>query len=179
MDATIHPFRCTPETEPSDVVRALRPSGGQVGAIVLGPLEGADGLVVVFGAAPSPTAAYRVVDRFEGSAAGRRPLFAQVTWLNGAGSPAVAAAAERGGRERIEPAVRDIEGLVGAFVLQSPHHRIVTVTLTTALETVAAVDEAIMATELLPGEDPELLPGPDRIELTRVLLAELPVEVRS
>ena len=33
---------------------------------------------------------------------------------------------------------------------------------------------AIMGTELLPGEDPALLPGPDRVDLHRVLHAALP-----
>jgi len=161
MFATIHPFRR--------------------GALVLEPLEGGDAFAMVLSdTAPVPGAdSYRVVDRSEGAAAGRRPLFAQVTTLNERGDPAVAAAAQRGGRERIQPAVRHIEGVVGTLVLEAENHRMVIVALATTLETFDAVRDAIMRTDLLPGEDPALLPGPDRIELARVVLAELPAEVRS
>ena len=51
--------------------------------------------------------------------------------------------------------------------------------MTTASETHEQIREAIAATELLPGEDPALLPGPDRVTTARVLRAELPTEVRS
>jgi hypothetical protein len=36
------------------------------------------------------------------------------------------------------------------------------------------MQQAIMSTDLLPGEDPALLPGPDRVDLHRVLHAALP-----
>jgi hypothetical protein len=161
MFATIHPFR--------------------QGVLVLEPLEGGDGYVIVLGDTASAlgVASYRVVDRTDGAAVGRRPLFAQVTWINDRGDPAVAAAARRAGRERIEPAVRDIEGLVGTLVLEAEDHRIVVVSLATALETFAVVRDAIMRTQLLPGEDSALLPGPDRNDLARVILADIPAEVRS
>ena len=160
MHATIHRFR--------------------PGALVLEPIQGGDGFVIVLGEQGCGTSdTYRVGDRTDYRASGRRPLFAQLTWLNGRGDPAVALAAARGGRERIEPAVRDVDGLVSGLVLESEDHRIVVVTLATALETFDATRKAIMSTELLPGEDPELLPGPDRVELARVLLAELPAGVQS
>jgi hypothetical protein len=161
MFATIHPFRR--------------------GALVLEPLEGGEGFAIVLAdTAAGPEAdGYRVVDRTDGAAAGRRPLFAQLTSLNERGDPAVAAAAYRGGRERIQPAVRGIDGLVGVLVLQAPDHRILVVALATALETFDAVRDAIMRTELLPGENPAFLPGPDSTELARVVLVDLPAEVRS
>jgi hypothetical protein len=112
-------------------------------------------------------------------AAGRTPLFAQLTWLNGTGDPAVAAAAARGGRERIHPAIRDVEGLVAVLVFRSADHRIVVCGLATAMETLAEVRDRIGRTALLPGEDPALLPGADRTELGRVLRADVPAEVRS
>ncbi|HYF63234.1 MAG TPA: hypothetical protein VD886_10505, partial [Herpetosiphonaceae bacterium] len=86
----------------------------------------------------------------------RTPLFAMLTWLNGAGDPAVARAAERGGRERIHPAIRDVDGLVGVLVLRSDDDRIVVVGTATARETHDEVHARMARTELLPGEDPAL-----------------------
>lgn len=150
------------------------------GLLVLEPLDGGDPFAVVLSEVEQGApGSYCVMARGPGAAAGRQPLFAQVTRLNDAGDPAVAAAAMRGGRERIDPAVRDLDGYVGTLVLQSPEHRIVVISLATALETFEAAERAIMATQLLPGEDPALLPGPDSVEHARVLLAELPVGVPS
>ncbi len=175
MHATIHPYRpaAGAASVPSDVA----------GAVVVDHLDGDEGTVVALwpDEAPTPTGtrAHRLADRFDGAAAGRAPLFAQLTWLNGTGDPAVARAAERGGRERIHPAIRDVDGLVGGLVFRSADDRIVVVTLATALETLTEVQQRIMATTLLPGEDPALLRGPDRVALGRVLRAEIPAEVRS
>ena len=122
---------------------------------------------------------YRVTDEMHGRAMGRSPLFAQVTWLNGDGDPVRADAAERGGRDRIWPAVREIDGIVEVFALRSTDDRIVVVGLGTGREPHQQVQRAIMSTELLPDEDPALLPGYDRIDQARVLFAELPTAVRS
>ena len=160
------------------------PAGGPepAGIVVVEPEDGGEDTVVMYwpdDAVLPEGRIYEVVDGFEGTAAGRTPLFAQLTWLNAAGDPAVAQAAERGGRERIHPAVRDVDGLVGVTVLRSSDERIVVIGLATGTEPLAEVRDRIMRTELLPGEDPALLPGPDRVELGRVLRADLPAGVRS
>ena len=186
MYATVSPSRRASGagTDPDAAVRDAVPGGAEpAGAVVVEHLEGAGCTVVALWReevdAPAGERVYRVVDGFDGEAAGRTPLFAQVTWLNGSGDPAMADAAERGGRERIHPAVRDVEGLVGVLVLRSADHRIVVVGLSTGLETQTVVQRRIMQTELLPGEDPALLPGPERFELGRVLRADVPAAVRS
>jgi hypothetical protein len=183
--STVHAFpRPTgARSDPRDVVRSALPAGAQpAGVVVVEHLEGADGTLVALwrdrADAPRGERAYRVVDGFDGLAAGRAPLFAQLVWLNGIGDPAVAQTAERGGRERIHPAVRDVEGLVGVLVLRSEDHRIVVLGTATSLETHAEVGARIARTPLLPGEDPALLPGYDRLELGRVLLADVPAAVR-
>ncbi len=122
---------------------------------------------------------YRVTDVFHGRAAGRRPLFAQLTWLNGDGDPVRADAAEHGGRDRIWPAVRDIDGIVEVLALRSADHRVVVVGMATGRETHQAVQRTIAATPLLPDEDPALLTGADRIDLVRVVSADLPTAVAS
>jgi hypothetical protein len=175
VHATVHPYR--------------RPAGAgtvpqeAAGAIVVDHLGGDAGTVVALWAdeahAPAGSRAFRLVDRVDGVAAGRTPLFAQLTWLNRTGDADVAAAAERGGRQRIHPVIRDVDGLVGVLVLRSADDRIVVVGLATALETLTEVRDRIAGAPLLPGEDPALLPGPDRVELGRVLRADVPAEVRS
>ena len=131
------------------------------------------------GSAPAGERVYRVVDGFDGVAAGREPLFAQITWVNGTGDHAVAEAADRGGRERITPALADVEGIVSVLVLHSADDRIVVVGLATSLETHREVQDRIARTPLLPGEDPALLPGYDRLEVGRVVRADVPQAVRS
>lgn len=156
---------------------------GSVGSIEVAALDGGGSTTIAFwsdeASAPAGERVYRVVDTLDGPAAGRTPLFAQVTWLNGAGDPAVAAAAVRGGRERIDPAVRDVEGLVGSLVLRSADHRIVVLATATSREAHSQVQRRIATTPLLPGEDRALLPGFDRIELGRVVRADVPQAVRS
>ena len=186
MYATVHahPHRLSADRDPSAVARAVLPAGQQpAGLLVVDHLEEPAATVVAAwpGDAPSTGEAsvHQVVDRLAGAATGRLPLFAQLTWLNGAGDPAVAQAAERAGRERIHPAVADLDGLVDVLVLRSTTHQLLVVATATALETFREMQHRIMSTRLLPGEDPRLLPGPDRLQLGRVLLAQLPVRATS
>lgn len=188
MHATIHPF-----TAPATALDAARSAAAgsvePVGTVVLASPDGAGGTVLTFWPDADSAAdaagrtggerSYRVNDVMRGRAAGRRPMFAQVTWINGDGDPARAAAAEHGGRHRIWPAVREIDGIVEVFAMRSDDHRIVVVGLATGRETHQAVQRTLMATPLLPDEDPALLTGADRIDLVRVLSAELPTAVRS
>lgn len=173
MNATIHTYR-----HPAGAVTDPEATAG---AVVVEHLDGDETTVVALWPEEPPPGerTYRLADRMDGTAAGRVPLFAQLTWLNGNGDPAVAQAAERGGRERIHPAVRDVDGLVGVLVFRSDDERIVVVGLATAVETLTEVRDRIERTDLLPGEDPALLPGADRVALGRVLRADVPAEVRS
>jgi hypothetical protein len=180
MYATIHPF--TASAEPRSAV-----AGGAdpVGTVVLASPDGDGGTLLALwpdadsAARTGADRVYRVSDEMRGRAAGRRPMFAQVTWLNGDGDRARADAAEHGGRHRIWPAVREIEGIVEVLALRSEDDRIVVVGMATGRETHDEVQRTIMATPLLPDEDRAQLPGPDRVDLVRVLAAELPTAVRS
>jgi hypothetical protein len=183
--ATVHPYRRPngTETDPQDVVRTALPGGEPVGAIVVDHRDGDEGTVVALwpdeAPAPAGTRGYGLTDRLDGVAAGRTPLFGMLTWVNGTGDPEVARAAERGGRERINPAIRDVDGLVGVLVFRSPDDRIFVVGMATGLETFTEVQARIERAPLLPGEDPALLPGRDRVELGRLLRADVPEQVRS
>jgi hypothetical protein len=184
MFATIHEFRCPADARADirEAVAGCLPSGNPVGLLALGDATdpGLGTAVALWTDEPDTDGRiYRVTDEMHGRASGRQPLFAQVTWLNGDGDPVRADAAEYGGRNRIWPAVRDIDGIVDTYALRSTDDRIVVVGLATSRETHKQVQSAVMGSGLLPDEDPALLPGFDRIDQARVLLAELPTVVRS
>ncbi|MET8852839.1 hypothetical protein [Amycolatopsis sp. NPDC004625] len=179
MHATIHRFRSPLGTHDLD--------GGALGAATLTELGGQAGAVVTFwpdaatadeAAARRPAGttwldarAYRVADVHSASDAA---AYAQLTWFDEPRGAEQSAAEQRAGRERIWPAVRDIEGIGTTYALIAEDRSLVVVGFTASLATVEAVQEAIMATELLPGEDPALLPGADRVDLHRVRHAALP-----
>ncbi|MGY1744917.1 hypothetical protein [Blastococcus sp. SYSU D00695] len=154
---------------------------GAAGTLVLDTADGGTTTVALWPDATTAATAggrvYRVSDVFRGRSAGRRPMFAQLTWLNRDGDPARADAAEHGGRDRIWPAVRDIEGIVEVLALRSDDDRVVVVGTATGRETHQAVQRTIATTPLLPDEDPALLPGADRVDLARVVSADLPTAV--
>lgn len=185
MYATIHPFRHSETERELSGTTDRQPTGARpAGTLELVDLDDRDGTVLLLWpddatARIAGALVYRVIDQVHGLSSERRPLFAQVMWLNGCGDPALADAAERGGRDRIGPAVSGVEGLVGVLALRSIDHQIVIVVLSTGTEAFEQMSRAILGTALLPGEDPALLPGFDRVATTRVLRAELPAQVRS
>jgi len=115
-----------------------------------------------------PGQIYQVVDAAAGPAATQAPAYARLMYFDGPRAPEQAAAEDLAGRQRIWPAIRDLSGLVGVYVLRGRDLGSVVITLTTSAETLDAAARAVMSTELLPGEDPALLPGPDRIEIHHV-----------
>ena len=96
------------------------------------------------------------------------PAYARLLYFDGPEMPEQSAAAEQAGRQRIWPAIRGLGGLAGVCVLRRRDLGSVVITLATSIETLDAVQRAVMSTGLLPGEDPALLPGPDRIEIHHV-----------
>jgi hypothetical protein len=199
MHATIHRFRRWPDEESEewgrDLLTTLLDGAQPAGACVLGRLDGMDGAVFsLWDGGPEAAAAatrtsdgarwldasvYAVVETQPGVDRAETPRFAQLVWLNGDGDARRADSAIRAGRERIAPAIRDVEGVVGTYVLRAADSRMVVVTLVTGVETPEVLRRAILGTELLPWEDPAQLTDPDRIDIDRVLVADLPVEVRS
>jgi hypothetical protein len=95
-------------------------------------------------------------------------------YFDGPRAPEQAAAADLAGRQRIWPAIRGLSGLAGVYILRGSDLSSVVVTLATSVETLDAAQRAVMATELTPGEDPALLPGPDRVEIHHVTGHHLP-----
>jgi len=120
------------------------------------------------GLAALPGEVYEVTAAEDGLASAQAPAWARLMYFDGPRAPEQAAAADRAGRQRIWPAISGLSGLVGAYVLHGRDLGAVIITLTTSVETLDAAERAAMSTELMPGEDPALLPGPDRIEIHHV-----------
>ena len=107
-------------------------------------------------------------------------MHAQFTYFDGPRSDELAAASEFAGRNRLRPAVEADEQLrdelVALFVCRRPDNSEVVISV---MQTQAGLDrarEVILSTELLPGEDPALLQGPDRVEVIEVIESWLPAE---
>jgi hypothetical protein len=121
-----------------------------------------------------PGQVYEVTGIDEGSATAQAPSYARLMYFDGPRAPEQAAAEDLAGQRRIWPAIRGLGGLVRTYVLRGPDLGCVVITLATSVETLDAIARAVMATELMPGEDPALLPGPDRIEIHHVTGYHMP-----
>jgi hypothetical protein len=163
------------EDGPAPRVAGLR---GLLGSLTFRQLAGAAGVCLTLwetqrpaylgrraGLAALPGEVYEVTAAGDGPASAQAPAWARLMYFDGPRAPEQAAAADRAGRQRIWPAISGLSGLVGAYVLHGRDLGAVIITLTTSVETLDAAERAAMSTELMPGEDPALLPGPDRIEI--------------
>jgi hypothetical protein len=126
------------------------------------------------GLAPPAAEIYQVTDTGEGLAASQVPAYARLLCFDGPRAPEQAEAEDLAGRQRIWPAIRGLSGLTRIYVLRGSDLSSVVVTLATSVEALEAAQRAVMATELTPGEEPALLPGPDRVEIHRVTGHHLP-----
>jgi hypothetical protein len=95
-------------------------------------------------------------------------MYAQLTHFDGPRTPEQVAAAEFAGRERILPAVSKLGHRLRVYQLRRDDGTEITLLVADSEQALNDVQKAIMSTELLPGEDPALLSGPDRIELYAV-----------
>ena len=189
MYATVHQFRRSHADESDGwghaLAAELHPGTGSPGTCTLAQVGGLTGLVVALwrdrGSALAAadrrtpgTLDARVfeVSDVEGGAA--EPRIAQATWFDRPLSQAAVDAADFGGRERIWPAVRKLDGVGGFYVLTAEDRSTLVLGFTESIEAMETVQKTIMSTELLPGEDPALLPGPDRVDVHRVLHTSLP-----
>jgi hypothetical protein len=96
-------------------------------------------------------------------------MHAQLTYFHGPRTPEQVAAADFAGQERIIPAAGKLGHRLSVYVLRRDDGSEVTVVIGETKQALLDVQKAIMSTALLPGEDPGLLPGPDRIELYPVV----------
>jgi hypothetical protein len=117
---------------------------------------------------PGPGAA--IVEAISQAPRQRRiTMYAQLTYFDGPRTPEQVAAADFAGRNRIEPAVRQLGQPFRVYVLRRDDGSEVVVSIADSEQALLDAQKAILGSELLPGEDPALLPGPDRIELYPVI----------
>ncbi|HEY2239067.1 MAG TPA: hypothetical protein VGI21_09775 [Streptosporangiaceae bacterium] len=96
-------------------------------------------------------------------------MYAQVIYFDGPRSPELVAAEDFATRERIRPAIRQLGHRYQVYLLRREDGSELVVTIADSEQALLDGQKAIMSTELLPGEDPVLLPGPDRLELYPVV----------
>ena len=158
--------------------RMGRTADGTTGAAevyTLHRVAGADQLVLSLWptaaqAAADPTAEWYEVEYDQPRhAAGERPEVAALVCFDGPISDPVHAAAQRASTGRIGPLLAVHDGLVRSIALWQPERRSMLVIMAAvSVEAVESAHRAVMATELLPDEDPALLLDPDRVDLYRV-----------
>ena len=96
-------------------------------------------------------------------------MYAQLTYFDGPRTPEQLAAADFVGRERIRPALSTLGHAIRVYRLRRGDGSEVVISIADSEQVLLDAQKAIISTELLPGEDPALLPGPDRIELYPVI----------
>jgi hypothetical protein len=93
----------------------------------------------------------------------------QIMLFDGPRSDAAVQASARAGRERIDPLVESHPDLrhrlLGGIRAVGPDGAECVVVLAEDQDAIDTLDRVVMTSELLPGEDPALLPGPDRVQL--------------
>ena len=96
-------------------------------------------------------------------------MHAQITCFRGPRSPQQVAAAEFAGHERVLPAVEALGLPFHGYRMLGADGTEIVVSIAEREEDLLEMQKAILATELLPGEDPALLTAPDSIELFPVV----------
>ncbi len=95
-------------------------------------------------------------------------MYAQLTVFSGPRSPELVAAGERAGCERIDPLMMSHpvikDDLVARYVLRQPDGGEAVLVVVGHEATLDIASDLVLTSELLPGEDPQLLPGPTRVE---------------
>jgi len=122
-------------------------------------------------AAADPAAEwYEVQDDRTGGSPGERPGVAALVYFDGPMSEARQAASLRAGFERIGPLMDSQPGSVRSLVLWQPERCCKLIVMQcVSVEALEEAQRAAMSSKLLPGEDRALLPGPDRVDVYRVL----------
>jgi hypothetical protein len=92
-------------------------------------------------------------------------MYAQLTYFDGPRTAEQVAADDFATRERIVPAVSALGHRFRVYLLRRDDGSQVVVSIADTEQALLDAQKAIMGSQLLPGEDPALLPGPDRVEL--------------
>jgi hypothetical protein len=102
-------------------------------------------------------------------------MLAQVIHFDGPRTPEMLAAADRAGKDRLGPIMQAHpkmrEEQVAFLMLRQEDGTEQDILIVHSQEGLRLARDLVMSSELLPGEDPALLPGPDRVEVFDVVQA--------
>ena len=176
MDISVHTqLHAHPvETEwVDDALASARIAGVPLGALVGRPLAPGDGIMLVGWPEGGP-GRYHVIENRPGRGTGPA-TYMQVVEFSGPRTEEWVAAEQRAATDRLGPATAGIDGVVSVTRMRAADNAYMVVVLAESMDVFDVASHAIMSTELLPGEDPELLGGPDRIGFYRLVHADLPI----
>jgi hypothetical protein len=148
-------------------------AGDPFGALIGRPLARGDGIALIGWPETAP-GRYHLFETHPGRSAGPAK-YMQVVEFSGPRTAEWVAAEERAATERLRPATEGIEGIVAVLRMRAADNGYLVVVLAESMDAYDVATQAIMSTELLPGEDPALLSGPDRVSFYRLVHADLPV----
>jgi len=176
MDISVHtqPNAHPVQTEwVDDALAGARTAGIPLGALVGRPLAPGDGIMLAGWSEGGP-GRYHVIETHSGRGAGPA-TYMQVVEFSGPRTEEWVAAEQRAATDRLGPATDGIDGIVSVIRMRAADNAYLVVVLAESMDVFDVASQAIMSTELLPGEDPELLGGPDRISFYRLVHADLPI----
>jgi hypothetical protein len=148
-------------------------AGSPIGALIGRPLTPGDGIMLAGWPEAGP-GRYAVIESRPGRST-RPATYMQVVEFSGPRTEEWVAAEQRAATGRLGPATEGIDGIVSVTRMRAADNAYLVVILAESMDVFDLASQAIMSTELLPGEDPELLGPPDRISFYRLLHADLPI----
>ena len=176
MDISVH---TQPNAHPvttewvDDALASAHAAGDPLGALVGRPLAPGDGIMLVGWPEDGP-GRYHAIETRRGRGTGPA-TYMNVVEFFGPRSEEWVAAEQRAATDRLGPATMGIDGIVSVTRMRAADNAYMVVILAESMDAFDAAAQAIMSTELLPGEDPALLSGPDRISFYRLVHADLPI----
>jgi hypothetical protein len=176
MDISVHPQPSAHPVETGwidDALTGARTAGAPLGALVGRPLAPGDGIMLVGWPEGGP-GRYHVIENRPGRGTGPA-TYMQVVEFSGPRSEEWVAAEQRAATGRLGPATMSIDGIVSVTRMRAADNAYIVVVLAESMDAFDVALQTIMSTELLPGEDPELLGGPDRVRFYRLVHADLPI----
>jgi len=176
MDISVH---TQPSAHPvqtgwvDDALASAYAAGDPLGALIGRPLAPGDGIMLVGWPETGP-GRYHLIETRPGPSAGPA-TYLQVVEFSGPHSEEWVAAEQRAAAERLAPATEGIAGIVSVLRMRAADNAYLVAVLAESLDVFDQASQAIMSTDLLPGEDPAFLGGPDRISFYRLVHADLPI----
>jgi len=176
MDISVH---AQPSAHPvntgwvDDALTSAYAAGDPLGALIGRPLAPGDGIMLVGWPEPGP-GRYHVIETRPGRSTGPA-TYMQVVEFSGPRSQEWVAAEQRAAAGRLGPATEGIAGIVSVLRMRAADNAYLVAVLAESMDVFDAASQAIMSTDLLPGEDPAFLGGPDRISYYRLVHADLPI----